>query len=180
MYKKIIFLAVLLLSLANFAYAAPITITFTANNFVLVAGSGTAPTDPVTGTIVYDAADVHSPINSLISINLTINGHTYAVGDLAFLQGAIIGGSLNGANSIVGGTNDFYIEWNPTTLEPELFSYADPSANGIWQSNTFSNFSVTGPGATAAVPTMTEWGMIIFMVLAGLGSIHYLRRQKQA
>jgi len=28
-----------------------------------------------------------------------------------------------------------------------------------------------------AVPTMTEWGMIIFMILAGLGSVYYLRRQ---
>ncbi len=33
------------------------------------------------------------------------------------------------------------------------------------------------PGATI-VPTMTEWGMIIFVVLAGLGSIYYMRRQK--
>jgi hypothetical protein len=30
----------------------------------------------------------------------------------------------------------------------------------------------------AAIPTMTEWGMIIFMVLVGLMSIYYLRRQK--
>jgi len=30
---------------------------------------------------------------------------------------------------------------------------------------------------TAAVPTVTEWGMIIFMVLAGLGAVYYLRRQ---
>jgi hypothetical protein len=29
-----------------------------------------------------------------------------------------------------------------------------------------------------AVPTMTEWGMIIFMVLAGIGSIYYMRRKK--
>jgi MSHA biogenesis protein MshQ len=27
------------------------------------------------------------------------------------------------------------------------------------------------------IPTMTEWGMIIFMMLAGLGSLYYLRRQ---
>jgi uncharacterized repeat protein (TIGR01451 family) len=29
------------------------------------------------------------------------------------------------------------------------------------------------------VPTMTEWGMIIFMVLSGLGSVYYLRRSKR-
>lgn len=27
-----------------------------------------------------------------------------------------------------------------------------------------------------SVPTLNEWGMIIFMVLAGLGSVFYIRR----
>jgi len=31
----------------------------------------------------------------------------------------------------------------------------------------------------ANVPTMNEWGMIIFMALAGLGSVYYLRRQRR-
>ena len=35
-------------------------------------------------------------------------------------------------------------------------------------------------GLNAPVPTITEWGMIVFMVLAGLGSIYYLRRKKIA
>ena len=38
-----------------------------------------------------------------------------------------------------------------------------------------------GPGQlapTVAAPTMTEWGMIIFMLLAVLGSVYYLRRQR--
>jgi len=30
----------------------------------------------------------------------------------------------------------------------------------------------------ASVPTMTEWGMILFMLLAGLGSVYYLKRQR--
>lgn len=30
---------------------------------------------------------------------------------------------------------------------------------------------------TAAIPTMTEWGMIIFVVLAGLGSVYFIRRK---
>jgi hypothetical protein len=33
---------------------------------------------------------------------------------------------------------------------------------------------------TQAVPTMNEWGMIIFMALAGLGAAYYLRRQTKA
>lgn len=36
-----------------------------------------------------------------------------------------------------------------------------------------------GPGRTG-IPTMNEWGMIIFMALAGVGSVYYLRRKKIA
>jgi hypothetical protein len=34
--------------------------------------------------------------------------------------------------------------------------------------------------SSATVPTMNEWGMIIFMVLAGLGAVYYLRSNKTA
>ena len=40
-----------------------------------------------------------------------------------------------------------------------------------------------GPGqalAAAAIPTMTEWGMIILIVLLGIGSVYYLRRRRLA
>jgi hypothetical protein len=30
------------------------------------------------------------------------------------------------------------------------------------------------------IPTMNEWGMIIFMLLAGVGSVYYLRRHRRA
>lgn len=34
-----------------------------------------------------------------------------------------------------------------------------------------------GGGGPVGVPTINEWGMIIFMILAGLGAVYYLRRQ---
>ena len=38
-----------------------------------------------------------------------------------------------------------------------------------------------GPGEDKAnIPTMNEWGMIMFVVLAGLGAVYYIRRQKRA
>lgn len=55
--------------------------------------------------------------------------------------------------------------------------------NGGTESGTY-HIVLTGaqfaaaPAAPVAVPTMTEWGMIIFMLLAGLGSIYYLRRRR--
>jgi hypothetical protein len=36
------------------------------------------------------------------------------------------------------------------------------------------------PAQPSVVPTMTEWGMILFMVFAGIGAIYYLRRQRIA
>jgi hypothetical protein len=30
------------------------------------------------------------------------------------------------------------------------------------------------------VPTINEWGMIIFMVVAGLGAVYYMRRQRRS
>lgn len=50
----------------------------------------------------------------------------------------------------------------------------DTSANSL-AVDTVGNAILT---AAAAVPTMTEWGMIIFIVLAGLSSVYYLRRQR--
>jgi hypothetical protein len=41
------------------------------------------------------------------------------------------------------------------------------------------NFPDATACASASVPTMTEWGMILFMTLAGLGAVYYLKRQKR-
>ncbi|MDA8431750.1 MAG: IPTL-CTERM sorting domain-containing protein [Nitrospiraceae bacterium] len=38
---------------------------------------------------------------------------------------------------------------------------------------------ITASAQPQAVPTMNEWGMIIFMLAAGLGSAYYLRRRKR-
>jgi hypothetical protein len=51
----------------------------------------------------------------------------------------------------------------------------NPSGGAYWYI-----IELNFPYETACpIPTMTEWGMIIFMALAGLGSVYYLRRQKR-
>ncbi len=60
------------------------------------------------------------------------------------------------------------------------FTYSDAQANialaaGGTVTCTFTNNLPPQPVPT---PTLSEWGMIIFMVLVGLMSIYYLRRQK--
>jgi hypothetical protein len=56
----------------------------------------------------------------------------------------------------------------------------NPPTPGVDYAYVDNVFVSTPTVATTAVPTMTEWGMIIFMVLAGLGATYYLRKQKTA
>ena len=76
-------------------------------------------------------------------------------------------------------------------------SYPTNPLNGaVWGSTSFGSsywsptsgqgqphfaFDIDGrPAGATAVPTMTEWGVIIFIVLAGLGAGYCLRKQKRA
>jgi hypothetical protein len=35
-------------------------------------------------------------------------------------------------------------------------------------------------GIATAVPTMTEWGLIVFILLTGLGTVYFLKTQKRS
>lgn len=75
-------------------------------------------------------------------------------------------------------------EDNPDIGTPEYFFLQ----SGVWHNGIIDKvrFFVNGsadPTCAAvpkSVPTMTEWGIIIFIVIAGLGSVYYLRRKKTA
>lgn len=61
--------------------------------------------------------------------------------------------------------------------------YGDANGVSPW-SNSYTDhiagFQVLNRQTTStSVPTMSEWGMIIFMVFAGLGAISYIRRQRR-
>lgn len=153
------------------ASAIPITASFTVSGF----GVG-APTDPVTGSIGYDAASTMSDINSLTSISLTIAGHTYLLSDVGFISSVglqIIGGSLNGVGIASPGTNDFVLEWNSTTLNPILLNYtANSSPDSVFSSTTFPAFSV----AAAAVPEPSSL-LLLLVGIAGLCVCPHLVRR---
>ena len=92
------------------------------------------------------------------------------------------------------------VEYNPSTHDVTItFSNIDggsgtqqyicPDApltggNGIGMGSfnisrgKLDNFAADLP--SVAVPTLTEWGMIVFVALAGLGAVYYLRRQRRA
>jgi hypothetical protein len=49
------------------------------------------------------------------------------------------------------------------------------------RNNATGSYSIgyTGLNSSVAIPTLTDWGMIIFLVPAGLGSVYYLRKQRR-
>ncbi|TAN40067.1 MAG: IPTL-CTERM sorting domain-containing protein [Nitrospirae bacterium] len=78
-----------------------------------------------------------------------------------------------------GGTTTFTVQFTPSAIG--LRTATISIANDDGDENPYV-FAVQGlsPGEVKTVPTMNEWGMIIFMLLAGLASVYYLRRQRRA
>jgi hypothetical protein len=77
------------------------------------------PTIPLTGSVTWEAAGIREPIQLFDSIDLTLDGHTYGVGEIGYRQSdfpfvgiELIGGTLTGINSILEDTDDFWLRWD--------------------------------------------------------------------
>jgi hypothetical protein len=66
----------------------------------------------------------------------------------------------------------------PSAGNPLIVEFNDNNYGGAAWYIIELNFPDAIP--CGSVPTLTEWGMIIFMLLAGLGAVYYLKRQKRA
>lgn len=99
------------------------------------------------------------------------------------------------------------MRWNVTSDVASFFLPKDPHLNLGWriadsagldpegifystEANTLLDSKLYGPvllidtqpriASAVAIPAMTGWGMILFILLAGLGVVYYLRRQRRA
>ncbi len=149
------------LLLAVQAHGMPIQLDFTAGGF-----PPGAPQDPVSGSIVYDAASPNDFIDALISIDLQIAGYTYSLAELGYVAPYIgsynlVGGTVNGIATVVGASNDFYFLWSAATGVPGAFVYSTADMNVPVRATVY-DWKFTTPGE---VP---EPGPL---VLLGLGLI---------
>ncbi len=135
---------------------------FTVNNASIVAGANNFP----------DTTDViFTQNNGVTAVGMDFSNGGYP---------SIFNINVYGAgNSLLGSTT-------VNVTGPDTF-WGVISADGIRRINIESTGGNNGElsdnirfGGFIPVPTMTEWGMIIFILLAGAGSVYYLRKRVSA
>lgn len=160
--------ATLLAGFTASAVAVPVTMQFSVGGF-----GSSAPTDPVFGTITWQAASATSTIDTLTSISLVIDGHSYNLAEIGYIasySGDIdaIFGSLDGVANR-NGYDDFTILWSRTFGAGFDFSYTSSLQGAQFRSSQFSSFSVTEP---VAIPEPGSLGLLgIALTGAGLGRL---------
>jgi hypothetical protein len=135
------------------ARAATIQLEFSALGFT------SAPQDPVSGTLVYEAPSLTEDISSLTSISLTIDGLAYGIGEISFANlspnSQYIGASLSGPTSVQSQTKDFRLGFDPKEeITFAVFIYSSPSAPGIWNATSVSINRSFVPEPSSAILVM--------------------------
>ena len=175
MFRKLIgaIVGLAMMGMAGTANAIPIEMSFAATDF-----SGGAA--PVSGAFTWDAASTTATIDSLLSVSLTIAGHTYTLGEVGFISpidaslGDTIGGVINGVCCIGGGTDDFTIDWDRESGDPNTFTYIFLGLEDFPSSNTFSSFSITAteiPEPSTLALFATGLALLAFMGWRRRGSV---------
>jgi hypothetical protein len=167
---------------AGHCRAATFYTEFTVAGFPVSNGNA-APTDSVSGTVVWTAADIHANIQSFVSINLTLDGHSYSVGEIGYYRldspptwngiGGLTGG---GADGIANGHDDFWIQWDSASLTPVSFAYSSSERSGIWQ--VFTRNDPTCFEAFSIVPA-PEPRPTTLLIVASLGLVARWRAGRQ-
>jgi hypothetical protein len=122
------------------------------------------------------------------AVNLEFSGYFYfysGYGNICDLQYSTDGGSNWTTFNTWGGYGSMIEE----SIALPAGALGQPNVMLRWHRYTNSypyyfavvdTVRLTAPTPVSSVPTMNEWGMIVFMLCAGLGATYYLRRQRRA
>lgn len=151
--------------------ASTIQMSFTAHAF----SPSMAPNEPVSGTITWDSPTIHDPVGLLLSIDLALGGHSFALGEVGVLNDvgtigeSIVGGTVSGINRVDGAVSqfDFWIAWDRSSTHTKGFAYADDECCTAWSTSAVSTFSI------APVPIPTA----VWLFGSALGVMGWMRRK---
>jgi hypothetical protein len=137
-----------------------------------------APQMDVSGSVVYSAATMYAPSDSLLSIDLEILGHRYtlteaASGGLDFFS-PVFGAVVNGATSMISGSPDLPDDFilvirDPSLGVPNRLSYTAPGYTSFISTN-----SLTVVTEVAGVPEPSS-GLLIFGAAVAAGTVRRRR-----
>jgi hypothetical protein len=158
-------------------------------NISFVQAASTVPSIEITGGLAGVCSDSHPALpvfvnvtdNSSDSAVMSVEGvgtvFTYAENDNPIWNGPNIYGLAPDPYNVAAGT--------PVTITITTYNGLNQTggisyiAEVVFHCDTGEIISLSnGPPATS-VPTMTEWGMILFIAIAGLGAVYYLKRQRR-
>ncbi len=142
---------------------------FTASGFATNAFNNPSVVDAVTGSFTYSTFSNSTDLQELLGVSLMINGHAYDVAGVLHknvIPGLLeLGGALQGPNSMMYGTHDFYLSFY-APQNNGYFSYATTTANGSWDASNVA-FAITEVPEPAPA----------FLFFAAMGGLILVRRK---
>jgi len=156
------------------------TTVTTADRWLVTTDAG--PGDPVNTTVLYAPGSSVTPSAYTQTVfdsagtqglGATYNVSVPAGETIALMLFAGLGDITGNGNTTAGAITAAALFDSQDTLPPGALDGLTPQ-----QLSQVVNWSLQAQ--VVAIPAMTEWGMIIFMALAWLASLNYLRRQRRA